>query len=171
MPTLILLRHAKSDWPANTRDLDRPLSERGLRDCAIAGAYLAKFSIDHAVVSPALRTQQTFDAVSKAYVRTIDSNIENQIYEAHIGDLLSTLHAFECETLLMVGHSPGMPHLALTLADDFEDESALRIRKKYPTCAIAVLTSEMPFSEWTAGCARLIEFNVPRANPESEDND
>jgi phosphohistidine phosphatase len=32
MKTLFLVRHAKSDWPANVSDFDRPLSERGHRD-------------------------------------------------------------------------------------------------------------------------------------------
>lgn len=171
MPTVILLRHAKSDWPANTRDFDRPLSERGLRDCAVAGEYLRKFAISRAVVSSANRTQQTFSAVSDAYGQKIASETEISIYEAHVGDLLSTLHKYDCETLLMVGHSPGMPHLALTLCDDFESDTALRIRKKFPTCAIAVLESDLPLSEWAAGCAQLIDFYVPRADPHSEDND
>ena len=32
MKTLLLIRHAKSDWPENMKDFDRPLAEKGLID-------------------------------------------------------------------------------------------------------------------------------------------
>ena len=32
MKTLILVRHAKSDWPEETADFDRPLAEKGQHD-------------------------------------------------------------------------------------------------------------------------------------------
>ncbi|MDY7556428.1 SixA phosphatase family protein [Cryobacterium sp. 10C3] len=52
--TLILLRHAKSDWSGEVSDLERPLAERGLRQAPLAGAWLARNigHIDLAVVSP-----------------------------------------------------------------------------------------------------------------------
>ena len=39
---LILLRHAKSDYPLGVPDHDRPLNERGRRDADAAGAWLAE---------------------------------------------------------------------------------------------------------------------------------
>ena len=35
MKTLILVRHAKSDWPEDTDDFDRPLAERGMHDAEL----------------------------------------------------------------------------------------------------------------------------------------
>ena len=40
MKTLILIRHAKSDWPENTEDFDRPLSEKGFKDAEKMSHYL-----------------------------------------------------------------------------------------------------------------------------------
>ena len=37
---LILLRHAKSDYPAAVADHDRPLAPRGEREAALAGEWL-----------------------------------------------------------------------------------------------------------------------------------
>ena len=41
MKTLILVRHAKSDWPENTDDFDRPLAERGLEDAVKMSKFLS----------------------------------------------------------------------------------------------------------------------------------
>ena len=40
MKTLILVRHAKSDWPENTEDFDRPLAEKGLHDAEKMSHFL-----------------------------------------------------------------------------------------------------------------------------------
>ena len=39
---LILLRHAKSAWPDDVPDHDRPLAPRGRRDAPAAGGWLRK---------------------------------------------------------------------------------------------------------------------------------
>src|SRR5680860_687277 len=39
--TLILLRHAKSNWAGDEADVDRPLAERGLHQAPLAGQWLA----------------------------------------------------------------------------------------------------------------------------------
>ena len=38
--TLLLLRHAKSDYPAGVADHDRPLAPRGVREAGLAGDWL-----------------------------------------------------------------------------------------------------------------------------------
>src|SRR6476620_12682109 len=64
--TLILLRHAKSDWSGHEADIARPLAKRGRRQAPDAGRWLATNidSIDLAVVSPASRARSTWDLVS-----------------------------------------------------------------------------------------------------------
>ena len=63
--TLILLRHAKSDWSGSVPDVDRPLARRGHRQAPQAGRWLADNidSIDLAVVSPANRARRTWELV------------------------------------------------------------------------------------------------------------
>ena len=46
MKTLILVRHAKSDWPENTDDFDRPLAERGLEDAVKMSKFLKDNNIE-----------------------------------------------------------------------------------------------------------------------------
>jgi phosphohistidine phosphatase len=59
--TLILLRHANSDWSGDDADIARPLAKRGRRQAPDAGRWLAANidSIDLAVVSPAIRARST----------------------------------------------------------------------------------------------------------------
>jgi phosphohistidine phosphatase SixA len=58
--TLILLRHAKSDWSVEKADIDRPLAKRGRRQAPEVGRWLAAHidSISLAVVSPAARARR-----------------------------------------------------------------------------------------------------------------
>ena len=46
MKTVILCRHAKSDWPDNTLDIRRPLKERGINDANYLGGILAAQAFD-----------------------------------------------------------------------------------------------------------------------------
>jgi len=58
---LILIRHAKSSWDYDFKDLDRPLSNRGFNDADLMSNILNNFSIkiDGVFSSNAKRTLQT----------------------------------------------------------------------------------------------------------------
>ena len=61
---LMIFRHAKAEKGApGTRDRDRPLAARGLKDAPRMGAYMAHHALvpRHALVSPARRTRETWD--------------------------------------------------------------------------------------------------------------
>ena len=173
MPHLVLLRHAKSDWPPNVGDFERPLSQRGIRDCDAVAHYLNSLDIrmETAIVSPAKRTTQTFDLVQRSLNQEINCIFEPAIYEAHEQDLLEVIRRQSGSRLLLVGHGPGVPRLALVLAHNATSPVAQRLRTKYPTAAVAVLKSDLPWAEWTTGCAMLQSFEIPRANPQDSDND
>ena len=56
---LVLLRHAKSSWAGERPDAERPLSDRGRRDAAAAGHWLAEHvgTVDLVLCSTAARTR------------------------------------------------------------------------------------------------------------------
>lgn len=67
------------------------------------------------------------------------------------------------ETLLLVGHNPGLEDLVLMLARDGVGDALERVRVKFPTSAIAVLAWYGP--GWAAlapGTALLTSLIVPR---------
>src|ERR1700712_4658208 len=59
--TLLLLRHAKSDYPPGVADHERPLAPRGIREAALAGDWLRAHApaVDAVLCSTATRTRET----------------------------------------------------------------------------------------------------------------
>src|SRR6266508_2923118 len=64
--TLLVLRHAKSDWPDGVPDAERPLAGRGRREAPLVGRWLRESGHipDLVVCSPALRARQTWELVA-----------------------------------------------------------------------------------------------------------
>src|SRR5690625_5108607 len=64
--TLILVRHAKSDWSAPVDDQHRPLARRGRRQAPATGRWLAQHlpAPDLVLVSVAVRAQQTWELLA-----------------------------------------------------------------------------------------------------------
>ena len=88
--TLILLRHAKSDWSGFEADHDRPLARRGRRQAPEAGRWLAGNvdRIDLAVVSTATRARTTWDLVAEELDQPPHARYDDDAYMAAtaIGD-------------------------------------------------------------------------------------
>jgi len=115
MRELILLRHAHAEpASAGQADLDRPLSPEGLAEAEAAGRWLAEHNLvpDCVLCSPARRARETLEAVL-ATVGYVDQRLDERIYEATPGTLaeLADDHR-QTERLLLVGHNPGLEHLA-----------------------------------------------------------
>ena len=115
MRELILLRHAHAE-PASPgqADLDRPLSPEGLAEAEAAGRWLAEQKLvpDCVMCSPARRARETMEAVLAA-VGYVDQRLDPQIYDATSGTLAELAdHHRDTDRLLLVGHNPGLEHLA-----------------------------------------------------------
>ena len=120
--TLILLRHAKSDWSGSLPDVDRPLAERGRAQAPLAGRWLERHvdRIDLAVVSPAQRARETWELAAGELAPAPRARIEDRVYAASAGLLLDVVRDVpdDVRTVLLVGHNPGMEQLASLLADE-----------------------------------------------------
>lgn len=160
--TLILLRHGKADYPGGTRDVDRPLADRGEIDAAAAGRWLREHQppVDAVLCSSSLRTRQTLAATGV----TADVRYADEIYEASPGEVLAEIRRTGdgVRTLLVVGHSPGMPGLASRLTGRTTDpEAAQQVSTHFPTSGMAVLTVD-DWSSLGPGDATLVAFHVAR---------
>ena len=160
MRTLILLRHAKSDYPAGVEDIERPLSPRGERDAVAAARWLGACfpEVDEVVVSPARRARQTWSAVA-AEISAQRVREDDRIYAdwgARLGDVVADLDP-QSRTSLIVGHNPGIEDLAARGADS---HCATRMRRKYPTAGIAIFGLPEAWSGFAD--ADLQMFSVPR---------
>lgn len=88
-----------------------------------------------------------------------------QLYAAEVPELLATVHATpaEVETLLLIGHNPGLEELVVELAGDSLDDALEQVRVKFPTSAVAVLAWRgTAWSALAPGTALLTWFTVPR---------
>jgi phosphohistidine phosphatase len=163
---LLLLRHAKSDWGSSAKaDFDRPLAKRGLRDAPRVGKWLYREGLVPTLIisSPAKRAMETALHVCKGLdYKKKHIRWEAAIYEAGVEALLEVLASCDNagQTVLLVGHNPGLEDLLRYLADgDIDDPIDAKL---LPTAALARL--EMP-DEWArldAGCAGLLSLVRPR---------
>lgn len=121
MHTLTLMRHAKSSWKdTSLSDLDRPLNGRGRR-AAVAMAKrlrIAGYIPDLVIVSSALRTQQTAQALQKVYHGQLRLITEPILYEATPADYETVIRRVDeaVDHLMMIGHNPTMEWLASVLS-------------------------------------------------------
>jgi phosphohistidine phosphatase len=168
MRRLMLLRHAKSDWSRpGQRDHDRELSSRGRAAAPLMGAYLAERALipDCVLVSTARRTRETWKLVAPLLPARPKAIYEDRIYEAEPGDILDAIRETpsSCQSLLVIGHNPGLQDLGLLLIKDGSQDSIDRLAEKFPTAGLVII--DMPTDAWAAlrtGSGRLDSFITPR---------
>ncbi len=130
-------------------------------------AWLSRQAIvpDRVLVSSALRTQESWALAAPAFARPPLMITEPRIYESRAETLLAILHEqpHEAETLMLVGHNPGMATLALGLADPkASDPNALaHVGEKFPTAGIAILTFDDPDWHVLPQTGTLVRFVTP----------
>ncbi|HLK76981.1 MAG TPA: histidine phosphatase family protein [Streptosporangiaceae bacterium] len=180
---LILLRHAKSDWP-DVPDQDRPLAKRGRRDAPRIGRWLHEhgYQPDVAVVSAAARTRQTWDLVAPELGGSPAVRFEPRAYAASALTLLYLVQELpeRYRTALLIAHNPGLSELATSLAAPAAGPAApagtaapagapvldpagngLRPVISMPTAAVAVFEFPGDWPTLTPGHARLISLTTP----------
>ena len=175
MRSLHLLRHAKSDWSdPSLRDFDRPLNKRGRKAAPRIAAEMRELGLAPELVlcSSAVRTRETWELVApllydEDHPGPQEVRFSRSLYLASPAKLLEIAqHAESCfSSLLLIGHNPGMEHLADQLAGPESDPLLLQtLREKFPTAALACF--EVDIAEWSQlalGKAKLKRFLTPRS--------
>lgn len=169
MRRLILFRHAKSDWPeGDVDDHDRVLAARGRRAAPPMGAWLAGrgFRPDLTLCSTAERARETWSLAAKAFSPSPLERFEADIYESTPETLLTLVKSVDrsVQTLMIVGHNPGLEQLAKVLATKGDPEARRLLSEKFPTAAIAVF--DFPIDDWSAielDQGRLDRLVTPRS--------
>jgi phosphohistidine phosphatase len=137
--TLILTRHAKSDWDDPILDdHDRTLNERGRRSADAMGLWLAGQGLvpDTILCSSATRTRETCARISAALHPAPRAIFLQGLYLSGAQTMLNLLNKEAAgKTVMMIAHNPGTAIMAGMLADG---PVAHRDFARYPTCFTSV---------------------------------
>ena len=167
---LILLRHAKSDWP-DVPDQERPLAKRGRRDAPVVGRWLRRHGYLPEVVicSVARRTRQTWELVAPELGGSPSVTFEPRAYAASAPTLLylATGTARHVPGRVADRAQPGHRGTGLS-----PGRTAGRRRRgpsspglRFPTAAVAVFEFAAAWPDLAPGQARLIAYTTPALRP------
>ncbi|GAA4893571.1 histidine phosphatase family protein [Tessaracoccus lubricantis] len=132
--TLILVRHAKSDWGTAVADRHRPLADRGIRQAPHTGRWVAEHvdGVDLAVVSVATRARATWELLAAHLDPAVRRTLSEKAYTfigQDLADVVADLPG-SARTVLLVGHNPALEELI---------EIATGRSVPMPTAAVAML--------------------------------
>lgn len=162
----MLLRHAKAARPGSMADRDRPLAERGREAAPQMGAYMRRENLlpDLTLVSTALRTEETWSLLGAALGPGVAKRDVSELYGASPNNLFKIIRTVPAEVraLMLVGHNPGIPALAVQLLGRGDAEARQRLLEKFPTCGLVVIDFEGDsWEEIVAGTGHLERFVSP----------
>ena len=123
MKTVLLVRHAKSDWnDPSLSDFDRPLNERGKRDAPVMAHRLLDrdVKIDCFISSPAKRARRTARVFAEAYkVDKDDIVFEEELYGAGEEKFFEVIARArnKWDRIAIFSHNPGLTDFANLLTE------------------------------------------------------
>ncbi len=110
MKTLLVMRHAKSDWDADYgADHERPLNGRGRRSAEHMGKELAARGLipEHVMTSSAVRARTTAELAMAAGGWGSTLVVHDELYDSGVGGVLGVIRsAPDASPLMVVGHQP-----------------------------------------------------------------
>ena len=165
---LVLMRHAEAEHPWGVVDHDRPLHRSGAADAAAAGRWLLQHGHvpDMILCSSALRARQTCTWVcSELGDLAPTARLDESLYAAQDSRIIAVLNHVPdtVESLLLIGHLPGLRDAALRLATpDSDYDAVMALADGCPTSGLAVLEVPGTWAGLDGADARLVDFTVPR---------
>ena len=161
MKTVYFIRHAKSSWEnSSLRDIERPLSSRGLRDAPFMAKMLKSKNVqpDLIISSPANRALTTAKFFAEELnLGSSKIDIKSSIYEAYPEDVLQVIKKVNnnANTIMVFGHNPTFTSLVNRFTEDYIPN--------IPTCGIVKIDADIDsWNEFTAPKAVQTEFYYPK---------
>jgi phosphohistidine phosphatase len=160
MRTLLVMRHAKSDWGAPfSNDHERPLAQRGIKAARRVGRFLTEAGMapDLILSSTATRALTTAELAAKAGEWSCEVRTTSDLYASDPERVLEVVGEVEdgVEKLLIAGHEPTWSTLVTWLIGGG--------RVRMPTAAVACL--DIPHGGWVdlvPGTCELRWFITPK---------
>lgn len=136
MKTLLVMRHAKSSWKdQEIPDHDRPLKKRGRKDIVNMAKLLKKKGLvpDYIISSTAVRAKDTASLMIEKLNYKGKSEFIEEFYMAEPETYIEYIAKVseKVNTLLIIGHNPGLEGLIMTLGDKITSLPTGSIAKLY----------------------------------------
>ena len=166
MKTLMLLRHAKSDWDSGvTDDFDRPLASRGGKAAKRMAVWMKSQRIvpDYVMCSSAVRARETMEILRhELTLNTALVKFERRLYLADVHELLAILGDLpnNVKSVMLVGHNPGLEDLLTYLCGD--DVPAAANGKLMPTAALARISLPDDWKHLKRGAGVILAVTRPK---------
>lgn len=160
MKTLLLARHAKSDWnQSGVSDFDRGLNSRGEVDAPAMASYLQQcgYLIHQIISSDAVRALATAEEYKNVLIPESEVIKQHDLYLASHFDIVQVANQLspDYSTVMLVGHNPGMTE-ALNYFTKTEIEDM-------PTCSVAVVQFDiMNWKDITKYSGDLLAYEFPK---------
>lgn len=162
MKTLLLIRHAKSDWGnPGLDDFDRPLNERGKKDAPAMASRLRekKIDIDLIISSPAKRAART----AKAFAEELNVKKKNFIFNDELYLAASSLFfdviagiGKKYDTVALFSHNYGITDFANLLTDTRIDN--------IPTCGVFAIKADCKdWKDFKDAKKEFLFFDYPKS--------
>jgi len=161
MKTLILVRHAKSNWTEiNQKDIDRPLNSEGKMEAAEMALRLKEkgTSIDHFISSPAKRATDT----CKIFCETLENNVQDiytveNLYEGSTFNYEAAVNKIpnEYKRVAIFGHNPGISYFSHKLSDEVYIDN-------FPSCGVYAIEADCEsWNDFMLAEKRVLFFEHP----------
>ncbi|KAA0126694.1 phosphohistidine phosphatase [Chryseobacterium sp. SN22] len=155
MKQLILVRHAKSDWPEETDDFNRPLADKGLEEAMQMSRFMKdnKVTIDYFVSSPAVRALTTCRIFNQSYHINMATN--EKLYNPSESNFESVIYNLDNghKSVAFFSHNNGISNFANSISQDIFH---------FPTCGVAGFEIDCnSWSEFDGARKKLLFFYEP----------
>lgn len=164
MKTLLVMRHAKSDWNADYgRDHERPLNQRGEHSARLMGQVLAdQGHIPQRIMSStAVRARSTAALANEAGAWGAELVLDDALYGGGVDTAVEVARsAPDVDRLMLVGHQPTWSFLVSTLTGEHVDMK---------TATVALITFDVSgWAELNPGAGAVAAVYQPRDYEGSE---
>ncbi|MES2062188.1 MAG: histidine phosphatase family protein [Bacteroidota bacterium] len=156
MKKLLLIRHAKATHESGYADFERPLTDKGFKQCELMAARLITQGIKPEVVvtSPSLRTLSTANVFTQE--TGLPKAITNKdIYDASERALLKVIYNLpeNHNFIALVGHNPGISQVLYYLSGAI---------KEVPPCSVALIEFDVDsWNELHEHAGKLTHYDTP----------
>jgi phosphohistidine phosphatase len=137
---LFIIRHGKSSWESIVSDIDRPLTDRGVKNSYEMAAMLSNHGLvpEMVISSPAIRALHTAVIMTWSWELN-DRNllVRKSLYLPEIEDIAETLSELDeaVASVAIFGHNPGFTQFANRFLEPQVDN--------VPTAGAVVVTMEL----------------------------